>query len=63
MQMLSRDSTQPENHKESSNKNGNTFCCELSNRTGLEQCVIKASTKLCMAFSEFVTVLDNKRLF
>ena len=29
MQMLSRDSTRPENNKKSLNKNGNTFCCEL----------------------------------
>ena len=35
MQMLSRDSTRPENNKKSLNKNGNTFCCELLNRTSL----------------------------
>ena len=45
MQMLSRDSTRPENNKKSLNKNGNTFCCELLNRTGLGQCVMQASTK------------------
>ena len=33
MQMLSRDSTRPENNKKSLNKNGNTFYCELLNRT------------------------------
>ena len=42
MQMLSRDSTRPESNKKSLNKNGNTFCCELLNRTGLQQCVITA---------------------
>ena len=56
MQMLSRDSTRSEN-------NGNTFCCELLNRTGLGQCVMQASTKLCLAFFEFFTVLENKRFF
>ena len=45
------------------NKNGNTFCCELLNRTGLGQCVMQASTRLCLAFFEFFTVLENKRLF
>ena len=63
MQMLSRDSTRPENNKKSLNKNGNTFCCELLNRTGLGQCVMQASTKLCLAFFEFFTVLENKRFF
>ena len=63
MQMLSRDSTRPENNKKSLNKNGNTFCCELLNRTGLGQCVMQASTKLCLAFFEFFTVLKNKRFF
>ena len=63
MQMLSRDSTRSENNKKSLNKNGNTFCCELLNRTGLGQCVMQASTKLCLAFFEFVTVLQNKRFF
>ena len=38
MQMLSRDSTRSENNKKSLNKTGNTFCCELLNRTGLGQC-------------------------
>ena len=56
MQMLSRDSTRPENNKKSS-------CCELLNRTGLGQCVMPASTKLCSAFLEFFTVLENKRFF
>ena len=56
MKMLSRDSTRPENNKKSLNKNGNTFCCELLNRTGLGQCVMQASTKLCLAFFEFFTV-------
>ena len=56
MQMLSRDSTRPENNKKSLNKNGNTFCCELLNRTGLGQCVRQA-------FFEFSTVLENKRFF
>ena len=51
------------NNKKSLNKNGNTFCCELLNRTGLGQCVMPASTKLCSAFLEFFTVLENKRLF
>ena len=63
MQMLSRDSTRSENNKKSLNKTGNTFCCELLNRTGLGQCVMQASTKLCLAFFEFVTVLQNKRFF
>ena len=63
MQMLSRDSTRPENNKQSLNKNGNTFCCELLNRTGLGQCVMQASTRLCLAFFEFFAVLENKRLF
>ena len=56
MQLLSRDSTRPENNKKSLNKNGNTFCCELLNRTGLGQYVRQA-------FFEFFTVLENKRLF
>ena len=51
--MLSRDSTRPEN----------TFCRELLHRTGLGQCVIQVSTRLCLAFFEFFTVLENKRLF
>ena len=63
MQMLSRDSTRPENNKKSLNKNGNTFCCELLNRTRLGQCVMQASTRLCLAFFEFFTVLENKWLF
>ena len=63
MQMLSRDSTRPENNKKSLNENGNTFCCELLNQTGLGECVMQASTKLCLAFFEFFTVLENKRLF
>ena len=61
--MLSRDSTRPENNKKSLNKNGNTFCRELLNRTGLGQCVMQASARLCLAFFEFFTVLENKRLF
>ena len=56
MQILSRDSTRSEN-------NGNTFCFELLNRTGLGQCVMQACTKLCLAFFEFFTVLENKRFF
>ena len=56
MQMLSRDSTRSEN-------NGNTFCCELLNRTGLGQCVMQACTKLYLAFFEFFTVLGSKRFF
>ena len=63
MQMLSRDSTRPENNKTSLNKSGNAFRCELLNRTGLGQCVMEASTKLCLASFEFFTVLENKRLF
>ena len=63
MQMMSRDSTRPENNKKSLNKNGNTFCCELLNRTDLGQCVMEASTKLCLAFFEFFTFLENKRFF
>ena len=63
MQMLSRDSTRSENNKKSLNKTGNTFCCELLNRTGLGQYVMQASTKLCLAFFEFATVLQNKRFF
>ena len=51
------------NNKKSLNKTGNTFCCELLNRTGLGQCVMQASTKLCLAFFEFFTVLENKRFF
>ena len=39
------------------------FFCELLNRTGLGQCVMQASTRLCLAFFEFFTVLENKRLF
>ena len=61
MRMLPRDSTRPENNKESLNENENTFCCELLNRTGLGQCEMQASTKLCLAFFEFFTVLENKR--
>ena len=63
MQLLSRDSTWSEKKKKSLNKNGNTFCCELLNRTGLGQCVMQASTKPCLAFFEFYTVLENKRFF
>ena len=63
MQMLSRDSKRPENNKKSLNKNGNTFCWELLNRTGLGQWVMQASTRLCLAFFEFFTVLEKKRLF
>ena len=63
MQMLSPDSTRSENNKKSLNKTGNTFCCELLNRTGLGQCVMQASTKLCLTFFEFATVLQNKRFF
>ena len=63
MQMLSRDSTRPENNKKSLNKNGNTFCCDLLNPTGLGQCAKQASTRLCLAFLDFLTVLENKRLF
>ena len=55
--------TRPENNKKSSNRNGNTFCRELLNRTGEGQCVMQASTKLCLAFFEFFTVLENKRFF
>ena len=55
MQMLSRDSTRSEN-------NGNTLY-ELLNRTGLGQCVMQTCTKLCLAFFEFFTVLENKRFF
>ena len=40
----------------------NTFCCELLNRTGLGQCIMQASTELCLAFFEFFTVLE-KRFF
>ena len=62
--MLSRDSTRPENNKKSfKNKNGNTFCRELLHRTGLGQCVIQVSTRMCLAFFEFFTVLEIKRLF
>ena len=63
MQMLSRNSTRPENNKKFLNKNGNTFCCELLNRTGLGQRVKQASTRPYLAFFEFFTVLENKRLF
>ena len=63
MQMLSRDSTRSENNKKSLNKNGNTFCCEWLNRTGLGRFLKQASTRLCLAFLEFFTVLENKRLF
>ena len=63
MQLLSRDSTWSEKNKKSLNKNGNTFCCELLNRTGLGQCVMQASTKPCLAFFEFYTVLENKPFF
>ena len=63
MQMLSRDSKRSESNKKSLNKDGNTSCCELLNRTGLGQCVMQTSTKLCLAFFEFFTVLENKRLF
>ena len=45
------------------NKNGNTFCYELLNQTGLVQCVMQASTKLCLAFFEFFTVWENEGLF
>ena len=54
MQMLSRDSTRSENNKKSLNKNGNTFCCELLNRTALGQYVMQASTKLCLAFFRYL---------
>ena len=57
--MLSRDCTRPENNKLSLD----TFCCELLNRTGLGQCVMQASTKLCLAFFGFFTVFENKRFF
>ena len=63
MQILSRDSTQPENNKKSINKNDNPFCCELLNRTGLGHCVMQVSRKLCLAVFEFFTILENKRLF
>ena len=63
MQMLSRDSTRPEDNKKSLSKYGNTFCCELLNRTGLGQCLMQASTRLCLAFFESFTVLENKQLF
>ena len=63
MQMLSRDSTRPENNKDSLNKNSNTFCYELLNWTDLGQCVMQVSTRLCLAFFEFFTALENKRLF
>ena len=63
MQMLSRDSTRPENNKKPLNKNGHTFGCELLNRTGLGQRVMQASTRLCLAFFEFFTVLETIRLF
>ena len=63
MQILSRDSTRPEDNKKSLNKNGNTFCYELLNQTGLVQCVMQASTKLCLAFFKFFTVLENKGFF
>ena len=63
MQMLSRDSTWPENNKKSLNKNGNTFCCELLNRTGLGQCVKQASTRLYLAFFECFTVLEINGFF
>ena len=63
MQMLSRDSTRPQNNKKFLKKKATLFCCESLNRTGLGQCVMQASTKLCLAFFEFFTVLENKRLF
>ena len=63
MQILSRDSTQPENNKKSLNKNGNPFCCELFNRTGLGRCVMQVSRKLSLALFEFFTILENKRFF
>ena len=62
MQMLSRDSTRPENNKKSLNKIA-TLIVVLLNRTGLGQCVKQASTRLCLAFLELFTVLENKRLF
>ena len=55
--------TQPENNKKSLNKNGSIFCCELLNRIGLGQSVMQTSTNLCLAFFEFVTILENKRFF
>ena len=63
MQILSRDSTEPENNKKSLNKNGNPFCCELLNRTGLGQCVMQVSRKVCLGLFEFFTILENKRFF
>ena len=63
MQVFSRDSTWPEHNKKSLNKNGSPFCCELLNWTGVGQCVMQASTKLCLAFFEFFTVLENEQFF
>ena len=63
MQIFSRDSKQPENNKNSLNKNGNPFCCELLKRTGLRHRVMQVSRKLCLGLFEFFTVLENKRFF
>ena len=63
MQMLSHDSTRPENNKKSLNKNGNTLCCELLNRTGLGQCITQALQDCARPVLNFFTVLENKRLF
>ena len=63
MQILSRDSTEPENNKKSLNKNGNPFCWELFNRTGLGQCVMQVYRRVCLGLFEFFTILENKRFF
>ena len=63
MQILSRDSTQPENNKKSINKNDNPFCCELLNRTGLGHCVMQVSRKLCLALFEFFYCFRKQTVF
>ena len=61
MPMCLIDSTRPET-KKFLTKNFDTFFCEVSNRIGLGKCVMEASTNLCLAFFEFGTVLENKRV-
>ena len=63
MQILSRDSTQPENNKKSINKNDNPFFCELLNRTGLGHCVMQVSRKLCLAQFEFFYYFRKQTVF
>ena len=48
--------------KKNNKKSLNKICCKLLDWTTLGQWVMQASTKLCLAFYEFFTVIENKRL-